>query len=143
MDFPTVFQVHRALEPLLDFKHIQEKEISNPYLFRGVLMVTTFVRSTGSRIEKASRVDIWWGGGEMEHPFLKKALSYCSGRVLIYIHSCFYKALKLGFPLDGRVTTKLGILTPNHFRSIVDSKVSGFNGSYPCHFKYDRTEGSK
>ena len=57
-------------------------------------MVTNFVRSAMNRtkgvwrlIEKASRADIRWT--EMEHPTLKKALSYCSGRVPVYVHSSF------------------------------------------------------
>ena len=43
------FQISRALKPLLDFKKIPEKNISNPYLFRDAPMATTFVPSAGSR----------------------------------------------------------------------------------------------
>ena len=71
----------------------------------------------------------------------------------------FYRALKLKYPLDvggvsrdGRVTTELdisslrhvvGILTTEDFHAIDDSKVSGFDGSKPCHLEYEGTEGSK
>ena len=82
--------------------------------------MTTFVRSAGNRtkdlwrfIEEASRVDIRLA--ELEHPSLKKMLSFCSGRVPIYVHPCFYRSLKLKYPLDvggisrdSRVTTELG-----------------------------------
>ena len=64
-ELPADFQLHRALKPLLNFKQIKNKDISNPYLFRGAPMVTTFVHSAGSRskvvcrvVEKASRVNI-------------------------------------------------------------------------------------
>ena len=64
-DCPADFQLCTALKPLLNMKLIQHKDISNPYLFRGAPMVTTFVRSAGSRtkgvwrlIEKASLADI-------------------------------------------------------------------------------------
>ena len=79
-----------------ELKIVQEKNISNPYLFRGVLMVTTFVHSAGSRtkgvwkfLEKASRL------AKLEYPSLRKIMSYCSVRVPIYVHSCFSWSLKL------------------------------------------------
>ncbi len=65
-------------------------------------MVTTFVRSGGNRtrglwrfIEEASRADI--GQAELKN---EKMLSFCSGRVPIYVHPCFYRALKLKYSLD-------------------------------------------
>ena len=64
-ELPEDFQLHRALKPLSDFKTIDGKRIFNPYLFRGAPMVTTFIRSAGSRtkgvlrfLEKASRLYI-------------------------------------------------------------------------------------
>ena len=80
-------------------------------------MVTTFVCSAGNHtkelwrfIEEASRVDIRLA--ELEHPSLKKNVIFCSARVPIYVHPCFYRSLKLKYPLDvggisrdGQVTT--------------------------------------
>ena len=106
-------------------------------------MVTTFVRPIGNRtkelwrfIEGASRADIRLA--ELEHLWLKKMMSYCSGRVSIYVHPSFYRFLKLKYLLDvgrisreGLVSTELGndslrqtigILTPNDFRPVVDSE---------------------
>ena len=55
----------KALNPLITLKTFNTKDVTNPYLFRGALMVTTFVRSSGTRtrelwrfIEEASRADI-------------------------------------------------------------------------------------
>ena len=75
---------------------------------------------------------------ELEHPSLNKMLTFCVGRVPIYVHPCFYRPLKLLYPLDvggisrdGRVITEVGtgslrpavgILTPEDFRSVVDSE---------------------
>ena len=68
-------------------------------------MVTTFVRSAGNRtkelwrfIEEASRTDIRLA--DLEHPSLNNMLSKCTGRVLIYVHPCFYRSLKLQYFLD-------------------------------------------
>ena len=106
-------------------------------------MVTTFVGLAGNCtrgmwkfLEKASRVNIRLT--ELEHPSLCKIMSYCLDRILIYVPPCFYKSLKLWFPLevrglsrDGRVTTELstgslrhavGILITENFRSIVDNE---------------------
>ena len=124
---------------------IDHKDITNPYLFRGAPMVTTFVRSAGNRtkellrfIEEASRTDIRLV--EMEHPSLNIMPTKCTGRVPIYVHTSFYRYLKLQYPLDvggisrdGRVTSELGtgslrqaiaigILTPDDFRPVVDSE---------------------
>ena len=97
---------------------------------------------------------------EMERLSNKKALSFCTGRVPVYVNPSFYRALKLKYPLhvggvsrDGRVTTELstgslkhavGILTPRISApwSTV-GKVSGFYGSKPCHFEFEETEGSR
>ena len=86
----------------------------------------------GASFEKASMVDVGVRLAKLEHLSLKK-LSFCSGRVLIYVHPSFYRSLKLWFPLDvgglsrdGRVITELGtgslghaigILTPENFLS--------------------------
>ena len=89
-ELSTDIQLRRALK----LKKIRDKNISDPYLFRGVPMVITFVRSVGSRIkslwcflEKASRADIKLA--ELEHPFLKKIVSFYSGWVPIYVHPYF------------------------------------------------------
>ena len=104
-------------------------------------MVTTFVRSAGNRtkelrrfIEEASRTDI--SLADMEHLSLNVISTKCTDRVPIYVHPCFYRSLKLRYPLDvggifrnGRVTTELGtgslrqavgMLTPEDFRPVVD-----------------------
>ena len=106
-------------------------------------MVTTFVRSAGTRArelwrftEEASRTGIRLA--ELEHPSLSKMLSQCTRRVPIYVHPSFYRFLKLknsleisGISRDSRVTCELGtgsrrqavgILTPEDFRPVVDSE---------------------
>ena len=138
-ELSTDFQLRRALKPLLEFKKIRDKKICNPNLFRGTPMVTTFVRSTGGRtkdvwqfLEKASRADIRLA--ELEHPSFQKILSYCSGRVIIYVHPSFYRSLKLRFSLDcpkmAEYPTELGsdflrhavgILTSKDFQNIIDT----------------------
>ena len=127
-------------------------------------MVTTFVPSVGNHTkglwplaEKASQADI--SLAELEHPSHRKMMSQRLGRVPIYVHPCFYKSLKLRYPLDvsgvsrdGRVTNELGtgslrhavgILTPEDFPAVVESKVSGYDGSKTCHFECVGTERSK
>ena len=89
-ELPVDFQLCRTLKPLLELQTVQEKNVSNPYLIRGVPMVTNFVWKF---LEKGSRVDIRWA--ELEHTSLCKIMSYCSDRVLIYVHPSFYKSLKL------------------------------------------------
>ena len=70
-------------------------------------MVTTFVCLAGSHtkgvwrlIEKASQEDIRLA--EMAHPSLEKTLTFCSGRVPIYVPPSFffYRSLKLRYPLN-------------------------------------------
>ena len=89
-------------------------------------------------LEKASQTDACVRLAELEHPSLKKMLSYCAGRVPIYVHPSFYRALNVRFPMDvggvsrdGRVTTELGtgslgqavgISTPEDFRAIVETE---------------------
>ena len=76
-ELPSDFQLCRTLKPLIEFTKIKNKKISNPYLFRSVPIVTTFVCSAGSCtqgvwcfLEKASWVDIRLA--ELEHPSLTK-----------------------------------------------------------------------
>ena len=132
-----------SLKHLISLKTINDKDITNPYLFRGAPMVTTFVRSAGNRtrelwrfLEEASRTDIRLA--ELEHPSLKKLSHQCTGRVPIYVHSFFYRSLKLRYPMDvggisrnGRVNFELGsgplrlavgILTPEDFWPVVDTE---------------------
>ena len=144
MESPNLdHQLKKALKPLSSMKNIDQKDITNPYLFKGAAMVTTFVRLPGVRtkelwqfIEEASRTDIVLA--EMGHPSHKDLLNKCTGRVPIYVHPCFYRSLKLRFPFDvggisrdGRESTDLctgslrqavGILTPKDFRPVVDTE---------------------
>ena len=138
---PADFQLCRALKPLMNLDFIGKKKVANPYLFRCAPMVTTFVLSTGNRTkavwnfhEKASWVDIRLGG--LEHASLKN-MSFCSGRLPIYIFPSFYSPLKLWYPIDVvgvsrdcRVKTELvtgflrhavSILTADNFWTVVDS----------------------
>ncbi len=57
--------VKKSLKPLLSFKTVDSKDITNPYLFQDAPMLTTFVRSAGTRtkelwqfIDDASRTDV-------------------------------------------------------------------------------------
>ena len=75
---------------------------------------------------------------ELEHPSLNVLSNKCMGRVPIYVHPCFYRSVKLRYPLDiggifrdGRVTTELGtgslrqtvgILTLEDFQPVVNSE---------------------
>ena len=134
------FQIRKSLKPLMDWEEIQKKKGSNPLNFRGATMVTTFVRSVGDRtlsvwnfLEDACHTDAGMRLAELEHPSLKKCWRIVRGG-----HPSFYRALKVRFPLDvgglsrdGRVTTELGtgslrqtvsILTPEDFRTIVDTE---------------------
>ena len=129
--FPADFQLCRKLKPLLDFKKVEQKNISYPYLFMGAPMVIIFVRSAWGRmkgvwhlIEKVSQPDIRLA--EMEHPSLKKALSYCSGQIP-----------ELG---TGSLRQTVGVLIHEDIRAIVDSE---FDGSKPCPVESQGTEGSK
>ena len=101
-DISNDFQLGKTLKPLLAFLKVQIKDILNPYSFRGALVVTIFICSAGSRtngvwslVEKASRSVVRLT--EMEYPSLIKAISYYSDRVLIYVHPCFEKVLKLKY----------------------------------------------
>ena len=91
----------------------------NPFNFRGVPMVITFVRLVGDRtwgvwkfLETVSQTDMGARLVELQHPSLNKMLNNCTGRVPIYDHPSLYRSLKERFPLDvgglsrdGRVTT--------------------------------------
>ena len=144
IDQPNIdHQIKKSLMPLRSLKSVNNKMISNPYLFRGAPMVTTFVRLSSNRTKElwqfiagASRVDMRLA--EMEHYSLKKMLTHCAGRVPIYVCLNFYRSLKLRYPLDvggisrdGRVTTELGIgslcqavgiFTPEDFRTVVNTE---------------------
>ena len=133
------------LKSLLDLEKVKKKKFSNPFNFTGAPMVTTFIHSAGSQtqdvckfLEKASQNNAGVRLAELKHPSLKKLLTYCTGKVPIYVHPSFYRALKVQYPMDvggvsrdGRVTTELstgslrqaiGILTPEDFRPIVDTE---------------------
>ena len=96
----TDHQLMTILKPLFSFKSINEKSISNPYLFRDAAKVTTFVRAAGTRtrelwrfIQEASCADLRLA--ELEHSSLKKMLPFCSGSLPILVHPSFYWSLKL------------------------------------------------
>ena len=83
-----------------------EKDITNPYLFKDAPMLTTFVRSAGNRtkelwhfIDEASRTDVMLA--DVKNTMLKKMLPFCSGRVPILVHPSFYRSLKLRYPTIG------------------------------------------
>ena len=120
------------------------KKVTTLLNFRGASMVTTFVRSAGSRtqgvwkfLEKARQIDAGVRLAKLKHLSLRKMQSYCMRRVPIYVHPSFYRSLKVRYPMDvggvsrdGRVTTELdtgplrhalGILTSENFRTIVNS----------------------
>ena len=132
-----------TLKPLLSLKSINDKDITNPYLFKNAAMVTTFVCSAGPRtkelwhfLEGASRADVMLA--DLHHQSFKKLLPFFSGRVPILVHPSFYSSLKLRYPVDvggitrdDRVSTELGTgslrqavgtLTPKDFRPVVDSE---------------------
>ena len=99
-------------------------------------MVTTFICSADSHthgiwqlLDSVSKANLDVRLAELEHPSLKKMQTFCSGGVLIYVHPCFYRVIKLRLPLDvgglsrdGWVITELGILTPEDFQLIVDTE---------------------
>ena len=115
------FQLRKAQKPLQELKEISKKKVENPFNFRGVPMVTLFVRSTRRRtqklwnfLDKVSQINVGVRLVELEHPSLKKIMSFCVGWVPVYVHPSFYQALKLKFPLDvggvsrdGWVTTEV------------------------------------
>ena len=132
--------VKQSLKLLRSLKKIDEKDITNPYLFTNAPMLTAFVRSAGNRtkelwhlIDEASRADVMLAN--MRNAMLKKMLPFCSGRVPILVHPSFYRSLKLRYPMDvggitrnDRVSTELGtgslrqavgIPTPKDFRPVV------------------------
>ena len=133
----------KSLTPLMSLKNVNNKKISNPYLFRGVSIVTIFgclisyqTKELWKLIEGASLADMRLA--EMEYPSVKKMLTHCASRFPIYVHPCFYRSLKLRYPLDvggisrdDRFTTELGtgslgqavgILTTEDFWSVVDGE---------------------
>ena len=84
--------------------------------------MTTFIRLAGDRtkgvwkfLDMVCQTDMGVKLAELEHSSLKRFFPFCSGRVLILVHSSFYRSLKVWFPLDvggftrdDRVTTELG-----------------------------------
>ena len=99
-------------------------------------MVTTFVRSVGSRtqgvwkfLEEASQLEGDVRLAELQHSSFKKLFANCSGRVPICVHPSFYGSLEVRFPLDvgglsrgGRVAAGLGT---GDWNAILDPKVDG------------------
>ena len=124
----------KPLLPLIKLQKVNEQLVFNLYNYRGAPMVTTFICSVSSHIHR-----VWWlldraGKADLDVRLveLKKMLNFCSGWVLIYVHLCFYRAIKLRFPLDvgglsrdGRVTTEISTgslrhphpqVFPNHYQ---------------------------
>ena len=135
--------VKKSLKPLLSFKTVDSKDITNPYLFQDAPMLATFVRSAGNRtkelrqfIDDASRTDLMLA--DTKNSMLRKMLPFCSGRDPILVHPSFYRSLKLRYPVDvggitrdDQVSTELGtgslrqavgILTSKDFRPVVDTE---------------------
>ena len=133
----------QSLKQLRSLKKIDEKVITNPYHFKDVPKLTTFICLAGNRtkelwnfIDEASRADVMLV--DTKNPMLKKMLPFCSGRVSILVHLSFYRSLKLRYPVDvggitrdDRVSTVLGtgslcqavgILTLKDFRPVVDDE---------------------
>ena len=72
----------KSLTPLKTIDN--HKDVTNPYLFRGAPIVTTYVRSAGNRtkelwrfIEETNREDIRLA--EMEHPSINVMSTKCTG----------------------------------------------------------------
>ena len=144
LESPSIdHHLKKILNHLTSLKTIDQKNITNPYLFKCAHMVTTFFPSAVNRtkefwrfIEEASRADIRLA--EMEHDSLKEMATKCTGRVPIYVHPSFYRSLKLrylvddgGITMNDRVNTELGtgslrqvvgILTPEDFWLVVASE---------------------
>ena len=132
-ELPADIQLHRAQATAQFQTDKKQKYFHGDHFVR---LAGTHMIGVWSIIEKASQVDIRLA--EMEHPSLKKALSYCSGWVPIYVHPTFYRSLKLNYPLDVRglsrdsqVTIELGtgslrhavgVLTPEDFCVVVNSE---------------------
>ena len=131
----------QSLKPLRALKKIDEKDITNPYLFKDAPKLNTFVRSAGNRtkelwhfIDEASRADVMLV--DTKNVMLKKMLPFCVGRVPILVYpssigpwSC--GALWMSVELPGTTESELGtgflrqavgILTPKHSRPIVTSE---------------------
>ena len=115
LDNPNLdHSIKKSKKPLSSLKKINEKDITNPYLFSNVPMLTTFVRSAGNRtkelwhfIDEASRADVMLA--DTKNVMIKKMLPFCSGRVPILVHQSFYRSLKLRYPMDvgGRRSVKV------------------------------------
>ena len=115
--------------------------------FQSAPMVTTFVCLASNHthvvwwlLERASQADLGGKSAELDHLSLKKMQGFCLGRVPVYVHFSFYRALKFSFPMDvvgllrdGRVTTELGIsflqhaigILPKDFQTVVNSEYEG------------------
>ena len=101
------FQLRKALKPLLSLDKIKELNVSNPANFRSAAMVTTFVRSAGDPtkgvwklLSTVCQTDTGMKLAELEQSFLKKCITFCSGRVPILVHPSLYRSLKLRFLID-------------------------------------------
>ena len=71
----------QTLKPLRSLKKIDEKDITNPYLFKDAPMLTTFVRSASNRtkelwhfIDEASRTDVMLA--DVKNTMLKKCFPF-------------------------------------------------------------------
>ena len=125
-------------------EEVKGKRIDDPVQFADAPVVTTFVRSAAGRstpvwdmLEAARKAIPGARLADWEHPSLNELKSKCDGRVPVYTHPSLYRALKLRFPLDvggftrtGQFTPELctgslgqavGVLTPEDFRSVVDT----------------------
>ena len=95
----------KCLLSLIKLQKVNEQLVVNPYNYRGAPTVTPFICLASSctdgvwqLLDRAIKSDVRLV--ELEYPSLKKMQNVCSGRVPIYIHPCFYRAIKLRFLLD-------------------------------------------
>ena len=139
MDLEAIsdFLLRTTLKLLIDREKIKKK-VFNPFNFRCAPMVTTFIRSGGSRtqnmwkfLEKASQTDAGVRLLELEHH------NHCAGSVPIYVHPSFYRSLKVRYALDVGGVSRDGCYHrtwprvpqtgrwhphPEDFRAIVDTE---------------------
>ena len=129
---PADFQLYRALKPLLHLDSIGKKS-SQPLPIQGCTHSDRVAawRLCGTPLRRPVGRTLGWRSGAL---LLKKMFSFCS----IYVHPCFYRSLKLQYPLDvegvsrddwvmtelgtGSLRHAVGILTPDNFRTVVDSE---------------------
>lgn len=102
---------------LKNFLYVSGDNVTDPTKFKDAPLLTTFIR-----VNKDSRTEALWAwinaakdaipGQQLvdtEHPLLNNLVFKYEGRVPVYIHPSFYRALKLIFPLDVGGMAKNGV----------------------------------